>query len=177
MLTCKGEDAMWQAFRTIRCARTMLLQEEGSVPVFQPVVLQQPKNGLEAGTLILYTQKILSGAMTVSTVLSVRGGRDLDSIEGLALQVMDSVRDKGCCAIDTRGRPAALACIKAIVLARRYLLRHQLDLALVLDPTVSDVPRGDGRTTLHNRFVVLKCEVNKPGHIRSAVAIRMRSAR
>ena len=38
-------------------------QAESTTPVFQPVLLGEAKLGLKSGTLILYTQKILHGAM------------------------------------------------------------------------------------------------------------------
>lgn len=56
---------LWNAIRVVRMARSMLLQTESHVPVFQPVVLQtegdRSVQGLPPGCLILYTQKILAG--------------------------------------------------------------------------------------------------------------------
>lgn len=46
------------------------LQAENTTPVFQPVLLKEPKFGLKAGTMVFYTHKILNGS---SPLLGGRG--------------------------------------------------------------------------------------------------------
>jgi len=172
MLVCGGDEALFQGLRLLRCARPMLIKEQGLVPVFQPVLLDKPSFGLTAGSFVFYTQKILAGAFGVPTVLRVSGSTE---VTALASAIVSRIKEKQSCVLESFGKVPTVIALKAMALARRKLVAERLDVGVALDPVVVEVDAEDVGTTVMNRFVLLECAVRNPTQLRIEVNIRLRS--
>ncbi|KAG1676145.1 hypothetical protein FOA52_004985 [Chlamydomonas sp. UWO 241] len=174
MVACNGDAALWQAFRALRCARSMLIEDEGTTPVFQPVLMSTSRNGLSAGTMALYTHKIVNGQFNVSSVMRISSS---SRVEFIASAIVARIKERGSVVLESFGKVPAVVSIKAIELARRRMVRERLDVAVAVDPIVVEVDSADIGATLMNRFVLLECGVRDPTNLRVKVEMRLAAPR
>eukprot|EP00798_Chlamydomonas_sp_ICE-L_P028370 gene28370-31499_t len=144
----KADDTIFQAYRIMRCGRSMLLEHEGMVPVIQPTVLQYDLDGAKANSTVFFLSKVLYGRLDVREVLKVASSTTAESLSGA---IQREVKKNGACVLESFGKMAAVTSLKAVLQARRDLTALGVDIAMVLDPVVVEVDAEYEATTLMNR--------------------------
>ncbi|MEW5305684.1 MAG: hypothetical protein WDW36_008207 [Sanguina aurantia] len=172
---------LWNAIRVVRMARSMLLQTESHVPVFQPVVLQtegdRSVQGLPPGCLILYTQKILAGSY-LSTGPPMWVSQDSDPAAVARAVHTRMARAQQPAVLECFGPAAGSVAVHAMAAARLLAQGKGRDLCVMVDEgeevEVADNAYG---TALLTRFIIMACAPSQPTYLRNKPSLKFLARR
>ncbi|MEW5320433.1 MAG: hypothetical protein WDW38_011508 [Sanguina aurantia] len=176
---------LWNAIRVVRMARSMLLQTESHVPVFQPVVLQtegdRSVQGLPPGCLILYTQKILAGEqlrlLPLHRPAHVGLPRQRPGRRRRAVHTR-MAREQQPAVLECFGPAAGSVAVHAMAAARLLAQGKGRDLCVMVDEgeevEVADNAYG---TALLTRFIIMACAPSQPTYLRNKPSLKFLARR